>query len=104
MEIDLVAHEEGNSRGDFAQTLNMVDVWSGWTELVAIKNKASKWVREAIEKVQRRLPFELRGIDSDTGAEFINHPLRLIHKVFIRGHCLNKLTKLYHKFFRRKLV
>ncbi|URA10763.1 hypothetical protein [Thermospira aquatica] len=43
----------------------MVDVWSGWTELVAIKNKASKWVREAIEKVQRRLPFDLRGIDSD---------------------------------------
>ncbi|URA10268.1 integrase catalytic domain-containing protein [Thermospira aquatica] len=76
MEIDLVAHEGGNSRGDFAQTLNMVDVWSGWTELVAIKNKASKWVREAIEKVQRRLPFDLRGIDSDTGAEFINHPLR----------------------------
>ncbi|URA10649.1 hypothetical protein KDW03_02255 [Thermospira aquatica] len=73
MEIDLVAHEGGNSRGDFAQTLNMVDVWSGWTELVAIKNKASKWVREAIEKVQRRL-FDLRGIDSDTGAEFINHP------------------------------
>ncbi|URA10639.1 hypothetical protein [Thermospira aquatica] len=52
MEIDLVAHEGGNSRGDFAQTLNMVDVWSGWTELVAIKNKASKWVREAIEKVK----------------------------------------------------
>ncbi|URA10932.1 hypothetical protein [Thermospira aquatica] len=53
------------ARGDFAQTLNMVDVWSGWTELVAIKNKASKWVREAIEKVKGRLPFDLRGIDSD---------------------------------------
>ncbi|URA09681.1 hypothetical protein [Thermospira aquatica] len=39
MEIDLVAHEGGNSWGDFAQTLNMVDVWSGWTELVAIKTK-----------------------------------------------------------------
>ncbi|URA09740.1 hypothetical protein KDW03_09660 [Thermospira aquatica] len=29
------------------------------------QNKASKWVREAI-KVKGRLPFELRGIDSDT--------------------------------------
>nr|WP_271435179.1 hypothetical protein [Thermospira aquatica] len=38
MEIDLVAHE-GEIAGDFAQTLNMVDVWSGWTELVAIKTK-----------------------------------------------------------------
>ncbi len=76
MEIDLVGHEGGNSRGDFAQTLNMVDVWSSWTEPIAIKNKASKWVKEAIEKVKRRLPFDLLGLDSDTGAEFINHPMR----------------------------
>ncbi|URA10331.1 hypothetical protein [Thermospira aquatica] len=49
----------------------MVDVWSGWTELVAIKNKASKWVREAIEKVKGRLPFDLRGIDSDTALNLL---------------------------------
>lgn len=75
LEVDLVGHEGGNSRGDFAQTLNMVDVWSGWTEPIAIKNKASKWVKEAIEKVKKRLPFDLLGLDSDTGAEFINYPM-----------------------------
>jgi hypothetical protein len=31
MEIDLVGHDGGNSRGDFAQTLNFVDVYSGWS-------------------------------------------------------------------------
>lgn len=76
LEIDLVGHEGGNSRGDFAQTLDMVDVWSGWTEPIAIKNKASIWVKQAIEKVKIRLPFRLLGLDSDTGSEFINHPMR----------------------------
>jgi hypothetical protein len=76
LEVDLVGHDGGNGSGDFAQTLNMVDVFTGWTEDVAIKNKAAKWVLEALEKVKERLPFELLGIDSDTGSEFINHPMR----------------------------
>ena len=73
MEIDLVGHEGGNARGDFAQTLDMIDVFTGWTEQAAIKNKAAIWVKEAVERVRRRLPFDLLGLDSDTGAEFINH-------------------------------
>lgn len=73
MEIDLVGHEGGNARGDFAQTLDMIDVFSGWSEQAAIKNKAAIWVKEAVERVRRRLPFELLGLDSDTGAEFINY-------------------------------
>jgi hypothetical protein len=72
MEIDLVGHEGGNSRGDFSQTLDMVDVYSGWTETFAVKNKASLWVKEGIEKVKEQLPFPLLGLDSDTGGEFIN--------------------------------
>jgi len=75
LEIDLVGHEGGNSRGDFAQTLDMVDVNSGWCEQAAIKNKAAIWVKAAIEKVNIRLPFDLLGLDSDTGAEFINHAM-----------------------------
>ncbi|URA11053.1 hypothetical protein [Thermospira aquatica] len=35
------------------------------------QNKASKWVREAIEKVKGRLPFDLRGIDSDTALNLL---------------------------------
>lgn len=71
-EIDLVGHEGGNSSGDFAQTLDMVDVYSGWTETVAIRNKAAMRVKDAIDKVKTQIPFQLLGLDSDTGAEFIN--------------------------------
>lgn len=76
VEVDLVAHEGGNARGDFAQTLDLTDVSTGWTELVAVRNKAQVWVFEAIQQVRERLPFPLLGLDSDNGSEFINNHLR----------------------------
>ena len=75
LEIDLVAHDGGNSRGDFAQTLNAVDVATGWTQTRAVKNKAQRWVFEALEVISNAFPFPILGIDSDNGAEFINHHL-----------------------------
>jgi hypothetical protein len=72
LEMDLVGHDGGNPRGDFAQTLNMVDVHTGWTENAAVKNKAAIWVNEAVDKIRQRLPFPILGLDSDTGSEFIN--------------------------------
>jgi hypothetical protein len=75
-EMDLVGHDGGNNRGDFAQTLDMVDVYSGWTETGAVKNKAAKWVNEAVDNIKERLPFPLLGLDSDTGGEFINHIMK----------------------------
>ena len=75
LEIDLVGHDGGNSSGDFGFTLDATDVATGWTEPKAIKNKASKWVFEALCAIKMRLPFKLLGIDSDNGSEFINKPL-----------------------------
>lgn len=72
VEIDLVGHEGGNPSGEFCQTLDAVDIATTWTETIAVKNKAQKWVFEAIEEVRESLPFDLLGIDSDNGAEFIN--------------------------------
>lgn len=71
-EVDLVGHEGGDSSGDFAFSLNMTDVATGWTEPFAVKNKAQKWVFEGIMAIQERLPMKLAGIDSDNGSEFIN--------------------------------
>ena len=75
MEIDLVSHDGGNASGDFCQTLNAVDIKSGWTDMVCIKNKAQIWTFDALMEIKSRLPFPLKGIDSDNGAEFINHHL-----------------------------
>lgn len=72
VEIDLVSHDGGNARGDFIQSLNVTDVFTGWTEMQAVRNKAQIWVCLAIDEIKGRLPFELLGIDSDNGSEFIN--------------------------------
>ena len=75
-EVDLVSHEGGDARGDFAQTLDLTDVCTGWTELAAVPNKAQVWVFEALEQLRQQLPFPLLGLDSDNGGEFINHHLQ----------------------------
>jgi len=75
VEIDLVAHEGGVNSGDFLQSLDVTDVCTGWTEVQAVKNKAQIWVFAAIKEISAKLPFELLGIDSDNGGEFINNQL-----------------------------
>jgi hypothetical protein len=99
VEIDLVGHEGGNARGDFCQTLTMTDIATGWTENLAVRNKAQRWVFQAITRCRRRLPFPLLGIDSDNGAEFINanlHTYCFYEKItFTRGRTSTKNDNCY---------
>jgi hypothetical protein len=76
-ELDLVDHSGGIiARGrDHAWTLCFTDVHTAWTECVAVRNKAQVHVFAAIVRARQRLPFALRGIDSDNGSEFINDQL-----------------------------
>lgn len=71
-QIDTVAHEGGNSRGQFCYTLAAVDVASGWTELRALLNRAKRWIAEALHDIHARLPFPLTSANADSGGEFIN--------------------------------
>jgi hypothetical protein len=74
-EVDLVDHSGGHSRGDHAWTLIFTDIKTTWTECVAVRNKAQTHVFAAVQRVRRRLPFPLLGIDSDNSSEFINNEL-----------------------------
>ncbi|QHO68424.1 integrase [Marisediminicola antarctica] len=75
VEIDLVGHEGGNASGEFCFTLTVTDIATGWTVNRSVRNKAEKWVFEALMHVRRVFPFPIIGIDSDNGSEFINHHL-----------------------------
>jgi len=72
LEIDLVSHDGGNPTGDFCQTLDMTDVATAWTETVAVRNKAQRWVCAALQEKLEVFPFPILGLDSDNGSEFIN--------------------------------
>jgi hypothetical protein len=76
-ELDTVSHCGVNSSGEFCSTLTLTDVYSGWVETRALRNRAHRWVKESTAEVRDTLPFPLRGIDSDNGGEFINQQLLL---------------------------
>lgn len=75
VEIDLVGHDGGNPSGEFCFTLTVTDIPTGWTVNRSVRNKAAKWVFEALEQVTVVFPFPILGIDSDNGSEFINEHL-----------------------------
>jgi len=60
VEIDLVAHDGGLATGEYLYTLDMTDVYSGWTEVQAIQNKAHVWVFAALKELRAHLPFALQ--------------------------------------------
>jgi len=74
-EIDLVAHCGGDTSGTFINTLQFVDIKTTWTERKAVMGKAQNRVFKRIKQIRKFLPFQLKGIDSDNGGEFINHQL-----------------------------
>jgi hypothetical protein len=73
IEADTVAHCGPTLIGEFARTLTMTDLVTGWTENCSIRNNASKWILAGIEQLQERFPFPMVIFDSDCGGEFINH-------------------------------
>jgi hypothetical protein len=75
LEFDLVGHDGGVIDSQHAFTLNAVDIASGWNCSTALKNKAQVWTLQGVEKIRAKLPFQLLGIDSDNGSEFINQAL-----------------------------
>ena len=74
-EVDLVAHCGDTTRGEYLCTLTLTDIETQWTEILAIRNRSQIAVSEAIAQARNLLPFTMLGLDSDNGAEFINHNL-----------------------------
>lgn len=72
LEIDLVSHSGASAAGEFLYTLDCVDIATGWVERQAVIGKSQLGIVAALREIEQRLPFPLRGIDSDNGSEFIN--------------------------------
>ena len=75
LEMDTVSHGGDSTQGTFLWTLTATDISSGWTLLAPAWGCGQHSVLEAFKAMQKRMPFLLRGIDTDNGHEFINHHL-----------------------------
>lgn len=76
LDMDTVDHSGGNASGEFAYTLDTVDAYSQWGAMGAIYGKGQQTVLDELQRFRLTLPFPLRGLHSDSGAEFINAHLK----------------------------
>jgi transposase InsO family protein len=75
-QIDLVQHDGGNPAGEFCFTLTITEVKHCWTVHYPLRNKAFKWVFEALGHAVTVLPLPVHILHADNGSEFINHALQ----------------------------
>lgn len=57
--IDTVAHCGHTTKGQYAYTLTVTDVFIGWTVNRAIRNKAARWVVEAMDDIAAQFPYPI---------------------------------------------
>lgn len=74
-EVDTVAHCGGDMGGDFIWSLTSVEISSGWTEVRAVWNRGQQASFDGLESIWESQPFDLVGVDSDNGGEFLNFHL-----------------------------
>ena len=74
-EVDLVHHCGANGEGQYAHTLQLLDVATGWCECVAVLGRSQLVIQDGFERISRRLPFTVQELHVDNGSEFLNHLL-----------------------------
>lgn len=75
IEVDLVAHCGTSVAGEYINTLDIVDIATGWTSQRAVWGKGELNTFKALREIEITLPFRIRGFDSDNGKEFLNYRL-----------------------------
>jgi hypothetical protein len=71
-EVDLVHHCGVTTTGEYIHSLQMIDVATGWSELVPIFGRSFRAMSNGFDFLLSRLPFPVLEIHPDNGAEFFN--------------------------------
>jgi len=74
-----------DASGEFACSLHMVDVATGWSEIAAILGKSQVVVADAFSRILSRLPFPVLQLHPDNGSELLNHRLLRLWQEWLPG-------------------
>jgi hypothetical protein len=96
LEADTVAHCGDSTSGMYANTIDFVDIATGWTEQRAVWGKGETGVLEQIKNIEKALPFPILGFDCDNGGEFLNYHL-LRHFTERKQPVQFTRSRAYHK-------
>ncbi|HET8910854.1 MAG TPA: integrase [Ktedonobacteraceae bacterium] len=95
-EVDLVHHCGEKSVGDYAHTLQLLDVATGWSERVMVLGRGQRAMEAAFRLLLARVPFEVKELHPDNGSEFFNQHLVRFWKEKVVGVTLSR-SRPYQK-------
>ena len=95
-ETDLVHHCGSTASGEYAYTLQMIDVATGWSERRAVLGRSYLVMEDAFLCFLAGLPFPVRQIHPDNGGEFLNHHMLRFWGEIVQGVTLSR-SRPYHK-------
>jgi hypothetical protein len=72
IEVDLVHHCGASADGQYAHTLQFIDVATGWSECAPLLGRSYRAMENASACILARLPFMIKELHPDNGAEFFN--------------------------------
>jgi hypothetical protein len=73
LEVDTVALCGGSVAGEFVWMVDGLDYATTWVVVRPIWGRGQVGTLAALQDIEASLPFELLGLDSDNGGEFLNH-------------------------------
>ncbi len=94
LEADTVSHSGPEASGQFARTLCLTDVATGWVSTHATLGNSALVMKDAFRDALRRIPFPVEQIHSDNGLEFLN--ATVIPALEAPGIALSR-SRPYHK-------
>jgi len=74
-QADTVAHCGTTTAGSYLNSVTLTDIDSTWTENRAMHSKRGAEVRKVLFDIQVSLDFDVLAINTDSGSEFLNHPV-----------------------------
>ncbi len=72
LEVDLVHHCGLSASGEYVYTIRMVDIATGWVELVAVLGRSYLVMQDAFLVVLQRIPFPIHELHPDNDTAFFN--------------------------------
>lgn len=93
LETDTVCHHGESFWGDYGNTVNVTDIFTGWTQSRMIKGKAAMLTVEALANIFKKLPLNIKALYFDSGSEFLNYEME---------SRFGKLMKLQHSRPQKK--
>lgn len=94
-EMDCVLHCGESLSGQYAETLNVLDIYSHWNEKKIFLNKTKSKIVGAFHVMRtRQFPFPILSVDFDNGFEFVNW---VMHGYCSRNSIDFTRSRSYHK-------